>query len=71
MIPEGNIFLDGAGGCEEASLLAGGFGERQGRRTIVAAAHKRSAMRAGVGTKFTASQREEEYTLRKSYVIEV
>ena len=80
MIPKGNIFLDGAGGCdcgvvealsEEASLLAGDFGERQGRRTIVAAAHKRSAMRAGIGTKSTASQREEEYTLRKSYVIEV
>lgn len=48
---------------------AGGFGERQGHRTIVAAAHKRSVMRAGVGIKFTAFQREEVYTLRKASLL--
>jgi hypothetical protein len=61
-MPEGNVFLDNAGGgegdvvgtlAEEGSLLlAGSFRERQGHRTIVTAAHKDSAMRAGpVGTK--------------------
>ena len=62
-MPEGNVFLDNAGGgegdvvgtlAEEGSLLlVGSFRERQGHRTIVtASAHKGSAMRAGpVGTK--------------------
>lgn len=62
-MPEGNDFLDNAGGgegdvvgtlAEEGSLLlVGSFRERQGHRTIVTvSAHKGSAMRAGpVGTK--------------------
>jgi hypothetical protein len=61
-MPEGNVFLDNAGGgegdvvgtlAEEGSLLlAGSFRERQGHRTIATAAYKGSAMRAGpIGTK--------------------
>lgn len=57
LIPEGNVFLDEAGGgdgcvvetlAEEGSLLlAGGLCECQGHGSIVTAAHKGSTMRAG------------------------